>query len=139
MTNQMAEVETQVQKLPSEKSENASDRSHKDTDDDSEVADDDSEADPDQQNTADDALMKLKKGKNISSDDEAEQKSLKRRLTDEIPESTAASKIKKKKMKIRVGDVTGRRVVFDEEGQAQNPLQALAAENDEYVFSYLLS
>ena len=130
-TNQ--QEEPHIQKLPSNNSENASDRSDKDSDDDSEIADDDSDGDSDQPNVADDALMKLKKSKHHSSGDEAEQISLKRRLTDEIPESTAASKIKKKKMKIRVGDVTGRRVVFDEEGQAQNPLQALAADNDEYA------
>ena len=48
----------------------------------------------------------------------------------EIPGDNPKAK-KRKKMKIKIGDASGTRVVFDENGQAQNPLQALANEDTE--------
>lgn len=52
---------------------------------------------------------------------------------DDVMGAADAGKLpKKKKLKIKVGSTSGQRVVFDNEGQAMDPLAALAAEGLEY-------
>lgn len=80
-------------------------------------------------NLSPEGFLQLKKqdafdAKNI----ELESSGKRKESPSEIEESGKGKK--KKKMKIRVGDVGSNRILFDQEGRALNPLEALAEESE---------
>lgn len=65
---------------------------------------------------------------NDDDDDKQEGQNGRHQLTDPSTSAITTSKKKKKKMKINVNRTTGQKVIFDEEGKALDPLEALAAD-----------
>lgn len=88
-----------------------------------------STSDDDEPDDGDFLVLKRKHSVDTTNDDDDQEgQNGWHQLTDPSTSAITTSKKKKKKLKINVNRTTGQKVIFDEEGKALDPLEALAAD-----------